>query len=68
MVVSVFLLVPVKPNVSMSDFYKHRFKRIIPLLVFFMLIYCFLPLTWEQAWQDFTKLISLIPGSKWIIG
>ena len=41
MVVSAFLLVPVKPNVSMSDFYKHRFKRIIPPLVFFMLIhYC----------------------------
>ena len=32
MVVSAFLLVPVKPNVSMSDFYKHRFKRIIPPL------------------------------------
>ena len=46
MVVSAFLLVPVKPNVSMSDFYKHRFKRIIPPLVFFMLIFCFLPLSW----------------------
>ena len=67
MVVSAFLLVPVKPNVSMSDFYKHRFKRIIPPLVFFMLIYCFLPLawgqmTWEQSWQDFRLLPFTFPS------
>lgn len=62
MVVSAFLLVPVKPNVSMSDFYKHRFKRIIPPLVFFMLIYCFLPLAWGQSWQDFRLLPFTFPS------
>lgn len=57
MVVSAFLLVPVKPNVSMSDFYKHRFKRIIPPLVFFMLIYCFLPLAWGQmTWEQSCRI------------
>lgn len=31
MVVSAFLLVPMKPGMSMSQFYKRRFKRILPL-------------------------------------
>lgn len=71
MVVSAFLLVPVKPNVSMSDFYKHRFKRIIPPLVFFMLIYCFLPLawgqmTWEQSWHaGVPGIVMQTPSYEW---
>ena len=59
MVVSAFLLVPVKAGTTMSDFYKRRFKRILPPMLVFMLLYCFMPLLWggttsEQAWLDFT--------------
>ena len=34
MVVSAFLLVPVKKSIGMGDFYKRRFKRILPPMIF----------------------------------
>jgi len=67
MVVSAFLLVPVKQGVSMGEFYKRRFKRILPAMVSFMLLYTFLPLlwgqmTWEQSWNDFKMLPFNFPS------
>lgn len=68
MVVSAFLLVPVKAGTTMTDFYKRRFKRILPPMLTFMVLYCFMPLlwgglTWEQAWTDFTHLPFTFPSS-----
>lgn len=61
MIISAFLLVPMKSDLTMSQFYKSRFKRILPPTIFFMLLYCFLPLlwggmTWEQSLADLKHL------------
>ncbi len=37
-VVSSFLLVPLRPDQSMSGFYRHRFLLILPPMIIFMLI------------------------------
>ena len=39
MIVSAFLLVPMKQGVTMGQFYKKRFMRILPPMFCFMLIY-----------------------------
>ncbi len=67
MVVSAFLLVPVKAGVSMGEFYTKRFKRILPPMIAFMLLYTFLPLlwgqmSWEQSWNDFKMLPFNFPS------
>ncbi len=61
MTISAFLLVPMKPGMSMTDFYRRRFLRILPPMIVFMLLYCFLPLawggmTWETSLADFCRL------------
>lgn len=61
MVVSAFLLVPMKPGMTMHQFYKHRFLRILPPFIIFMLLYTFLPAcfgqwTWDEAWDGLTNL------------
>ncbi len=61
MIVSAFLLVPLKPGQTMTGFYKRRFLRILPPMLVFMLLYTFLPLlwggmTWEQSLHDFTMI------------
>ena len=67
MLASAFLLVPLKAGVGMGDFYKRRFKRVLPPMIAFMLLYTFLPLlwgqmTWEQSWNDFTMLPFTFPS------
>lgn len=67
MIVSAFLLVPMKSGMTMGDFYKRRFKRIIPPMAVFMLLYTFLPLAWggmslEQSWADFKMLPFNFPS------
>ena len=67
MIVSAFLLVPMKPGQTMSGFYKKRFLRILPPMVCFMLLYTFLPLlwgqmSWEQSWADFKNLPFNFPS------
>jgi len=67
LLVSAFLLVPVKAGMSMGDFYKRRFKRILPPMIVFMLLYTFLPLlwgqmTWEQSLHDFKMLPYTFPS------
>ena len=61
MTISAFLLVPMKAGMTMTGFYRRRFLRILPPMVAFMLIYCFLPLawggmTWETSMQDLSRL------------
>lgn len=62
MIVSAFLLVPMKAEQTMGEFYRKRFLRILPPTIIFMLLYCFLPLAWggmtlEQSIAD----LKLIP-------
>lgn len=75
MTVSAFLLVPLKPGVTMGGFYKRRFKRILPPMIIFMLLYVFLPplwgqMTWEQAFNDLKLLPFTFPtmaGHLWFM-
>ena len=67
MVVSAFLLVPLRPGVSMGAFYRRRFLRILPPMAVFALLYCFLPLawggmTWEQSLSDLQRLPFNFPS------
>lgn len=50
MVVSAFLLVPMKPEQTMHSFYRRRFTRILPPMLIFMLLYTFLPVV--MGWYD----------------
>ncbi len=62
MIVSAFLLVPMKPGVSMVDFYKHRFSRILPPTIIFMLLYAVLPLLWGgMSWEQSFNDLKTIP-------
>ena len=66
-IVSAFLLVPMKPGTTMTQFYKHRFMRIMPPFITFLLLYTFLPLlwggmSWEQSVKDFTLLPFNFPS------
>ena len=60
--ISAFLLVPMKPGLSMGTFYKRRFLRILPPMVVFMLLYCFLPLAWGgMTWETSMADLRLMP-------
>lgn len=57
MLVSAFLLVPLREGDTMASFYKRRFLRVGPPMIVFILLYCFLPLLWggmtlEQSLAD----------------
>lgn len=62
MIVSAFLLVPMKPGVSMTQFYRHRFMRILPPMIVFMLLYTFVPLLWgAMTWEQSINDLKLLP-------
>lgn len=62
MTVSAFLLVPMRPGVSMRDFYKRRFKRIMPPFIIFSILYCLLPLLWEgMEWEQSMQDLRMLP-------
>ncbi|MBQ0145024.1 MAG: acyltransferase, partial [Bacteroidales bacterium] len=62
MVVSAFLLVPLKPGVGMGEFYKRRLLRILPPFVVFMLLYTFLPLAWGgMSWEQSLADLKMLP-------
>ena len=66
-IISSFLLVPMPSGMSIQSFYKRRFLRILPPMVFFMLAYCFLPLLWggmtlDQSLQDLRMLPFNFPS------
>lgn len=67
MIISAFLLVPMRRDMTMTRFYSHRFKRILPPFISFLLLYTFLPLawggmTWEQSMADFKLLPFNFPS------
>ena len=67
MTVSAFLLVPMKPGQTMTQFYGRRFRRILPPFITFLLAYTFLPLawgamTWEQSMNDLKMLPFNFPS------
>ena len=62
MIISAFLLVPMGEGVTMTQFYKRRFKRILPPFIFFLLLYCFLPLAWGgMNWEQSMNDLKLLP-------
>jgi len=67
MIVSAFLLAPMPKGMTMGQFYRHRFQRILPPFVAFLLLYTFLPLlwggmTWEQSLADLQRLPFNFPS------
>lgn len=67
MIVSAFLLVPLRKGQTMTGFYRRRFLRILPPFICFLLLYTFLPLcwggmTWEQSLTDFKSLPFNFPS------
>lgn len=63
MIISAFLLVPMKPGVTMTQFYKRRFMRILPPMIIFMVLYCTLPVLWgEMTLEDTWRML---PGILW---
>ena len=67
MIVSAFLLVPMKPSYTMTSFYRRRLLRVVPPMLVFMLAYTFLPLawgamTWEQSLTDLARLPLNFPS------
>lgn len=75
MIVSAFLLVPMKEEQTTWEFYKKRFLRVVPPIVAFMLIYSLLPLLWggmewSQSANDLKRLLLNFPsmaGHFWFI-
>lgn len=64
MMVSAFLLVPMKQGVTMGQFYRRRFLRVLPPFLLFLVLYCFLPLLWGgMSWEQSMGDIRLIPFS-----
>ena len=62
MIVSAFLLVPLKPGQTMTGFYRRRFLRILPPFVCFLLLYTFLPLLWGgMAWEQSLADLKRLP-------
>ncbi len=58
-IVSAYLLVPMKENESMWSFYRRRALRILPPFLCFMVLYSTLPLLWGQIDQA-TSLRDLL--------
>lgn len=48
MIVSAFLLVPMKPGQTAREFYKRRFTKILPPFLIFAILYSTLPMLWGQ--------------------
>lgn len=62
MIVSAFLLVPMRDGMKMNEFYRRRFKRIIPPMLVFMLLYTFLPLAWGgMSWEQSLNDLKMLP-------
>lgn len=61
-IVSAFLLVPMKSGITMTQFYRRRFLRILPPMAVFMLLYCLLPLAWGgMTWEQSVADLRMLP-------
>lgn len=75
MIISAYLLVPMSVEESSWQFYRRRFKRIIPPMVIFMVLYSTLPMLWgqidsETSITDLSRLILNFPtlaGHLWFM-
>ena len=47
-IISAYLLAPMKEEQTMWQFYRRRFRRILPPFIIFMVLYSTLPLLWGQ--------------------
>ena len=68
MIVSAYLLAPMKKGQSCWQFYRKRFLRIMPPFVFFMVLYSTLPMLWgqidgEQSLNDLSRIWLNFPGA-----
>ena len=62
MIVSAFLLVPMKTGMTMSQFYHRRFLRILPPFICFLVLYAILPATWGGlTWDDAIEQLKMVP-------
>lgn len=62
MIVSAFLLVPMKPGVTMHQFYKRRAARILPPFICFLLLYTFVPaILGDYSWSDAWNTARMLP-------
>ena len=60
--VSAFLLVPMRPQQTMTTFYHRRFMRILPPFITFLLLYSLLPLLWGgMTWQQSLMDLNILP-------
>lgn len=55
-IVSAFLLVPMKKGQSSGEFYRKRFSKILPPFIIFSVLYCTLPMLWGQI--DFSTCLN----------
>jgi len=61
-IISSYLLVPMKPGMGMREFYKKRFTRILPPMLIFMVLYCLLPLAWGgMSWEQSVADLKNLP-------
>ena len=61
-IVSAFLLVPMKQGTTMSQFYRRRFLRILPPLFCFLVLYSVLPATWGAlTWDEAVEALTMVP-------
>ncbi|MBD5232962.1 MAG: acyltransferase [Bacteroidales bacterium] len=75
MIVSAFLLVPMKEGQSAREFYRRRALRILPPFFIFMVLYSTVPLFWGQidpstSAQDLSRILLNFPtlaGHLWFI-
>lgn len=51
-IVSAFLLVPMREEETSWEFYRRRFRKILPPFLFFAVLYCTLPMLWGQIGPD----------------
>lgn len=62
MIVSAFLLVPMREGMTMSQFYHRRFLRILPPFVCFLVLYAVLPAFWGGlTWDDAIEQLEMVP-------
>lgn len=74
-IVSAYLLAPMKESETMWTFYRRRFLRILPPFLIFMVLYCVLPYAFGQidastAITDFTHIPLNFPslaGHMWFL-
>ena len=62
MMISAYLLVPMKEGMTMTSFYKRRLRHILPPFIFFLLAYSLLPLLWGgMTWEQSVADLKMIP-------